>query len=472
MLNFELESCLNAAFYQARQAHHEYLTVEHLLLAILDAPKVSEILKACGADLEKLGQELREHLDNATPRMEEDSTRELQPTLPFQRVLQRAVFHVQSSGKKEVGVANVLVALFSEKESHAVFLLGRQGVTRVDVVRYISAGQGVDDTGTVRAAVMDLVRAYWLSRCVHVVAELGVADALDEEPRTAAELAGKVGAEAGALHRVLRALTGRGIFTLAKGHFSHNDASRLLRTGTPGSLRAAARTFGLPHWWSSYGALEHSVRTGRPACEKIAGQPLFDYLGAHPQEAALFAETMLASSHAQIPLILRAYDFQDARVIGDIGGGIGHLLAAVLEKSPQAQGILFDRPEVIQKAAAAPAPRMHYVAGDFFRDPIPACDVYLVKRVLHDWPDAEAVTILRNIRATAPAGARILVIDGVLEEDSPGPLVEVDIEMLVMAGGRERTREEWEKMFTEAGVTLQRILPSGSPMSTIIEAVA
>jgi ATP-dependent Clp protease ATP-binding subunit ClpA len=140
VLSNELEYCLNDAFHRAREARHEYLTVEHLLLAILDTPKVREILRACGADLNKLKQELKDHVDQATPHLEESEEREVQPTLGFQRVLQRAVFHVQSSGKKEVGVGNVLVAIFSEKQSHSVFLLNRQHVARLDVVNYISHG--------------------------------------------------------------------------------------------------------------------------------------------------------------------------------------------------------------------------------------------------------------------------------------------------------------------------------------------
>ena len=140
MLSNELEYCLNDAFHQAREARHEYLTVEHLLLAILDTPKVREVLRACGADLAKFKQELKEHIEQSTPKLEEGEEREVQPTLGFQRVLQRAVFHVQSSGKKEVGVGNVLVAIFSEKQSHAVFLLNRRHVTRLDVVNYISHG--------------------------------------------------------------------------------------------------------------------------------------------------------------------------------------------------------------------------------------------------------------------------------------------------------------------------------------------
>jgi ATP-dependent Clp protease ATP-binding subunit ClpA len=140
VLSNELEYCLNDAFHQAREARHEYLTVEHLLLAILDTPKVREVLKACGADLAKLKQDLKEHLEQSTPKLDEAEDNEVQPTLGFQRVLQRAVFHVQSSGKKEVGVGNVLVAIFSEKQSHAVYLLNRQNISRLDVVNYISHG--------------------------------------------------------------------------------------------------------------------------------------------------------------------------------------------------------------------------------------------------------------------------------------------------------------------------------------------
>ena len=140
MLSNELEYCLNEAFHQAREARHEYLTVEHLLLSILDTPRVREVLRACGADLARLRQELKEHIEQSTPRVAESAEREVQPTLGFQRVLQRAVFHVQSSGRKEVGVANVLVAIFSEKQSHAVFLLNRQHIARLDVVNYISHG--------------------------------------------------------------------------------------------------------------------------------------------------------------------------------------------------------------------------------------------------------------------------------------------------------------------------------------------
>ena len=160
MLSNELEYCLNDAFHQAREARHEYLTVEHLLLAILDTPKVREVLRACGADLGKLKQELKEHIDQSTPRLEEGEEREVQPTLGFQRVLQRAVFHVQSSGKEQITGANVLVAIFAERESPAVSILEKAGVTRLDVVAYISHGvskaEEADDGREKEAASLDV----------------------------------------------------------------------------------------------------------------------------------------------------------------------------------------------------------------------------------------------------------------------------------------------------------------------------
>jgi ATP-dependent Clp protease ATP-binding subunit ClpA len=153
VLSSELEICLNEAFQSARESRHEFMTVEHLLLAIIDTPKVREILRACGADAARLRKELKEFIDQTTPRLKQDDEREVQPTLGFQRVLQRAVFHVQSSGKKEVSVSNVLVAIFSEKHSHAAYLLGLQDVARLDVVNYIS--HGLSKTGEEREARSD-----------------------------------------------------------------------------------------------------------------------------------------------------------------------------------------------------------------------------------------------------------------------------------------------------------------------------
>ena len=319
--------------------------------------------------------------------------------------------------------------------------------------------------------ILKLSTAYWVSRCLHITAELGVADVLDDVPQTAAELARKTGADASALHRVMRALAERGIFELKAGFFSHNAASRLLRTNAEGSMRSWAITNGLPVFWNAYGALGDSLKTGRPAIELTAKQKLFDYLGAHPEEARIFAEAMVGSSFAKIGPVLEVYDFRRAELVADIGGGLGHLLAAVLGANLHAKGVLFDRREVIDQAKRKENRRIEYVAGDFFRDRIPPCDIYMLMTVLHDWSDDESIQILRNIRAGARPGAKVLVIEGIVEERSSGDfLIDRDIAMLALTTGRERTRQEWESVLNGAGLSLQRILPAGQ-WTAVIESV-
>ncbi len=163
---------------------------------------------------------------------------------------------------------------------------------------------------------------------------------------------------------------------------------------------------GLPVHWNAYGALGNAVRTGRPAIESIISEPnFFAYLGAHPDEASIFAGAMAGKSLGQIGPVLAAYDFRGLNTIGDIGGSTGHLLKAVLDAHADARGVLFDLPEIIAEARTKAHPRVDYVGGDFFKDAIPPCDAYLLMMVLHDWSDAEGIAILRNIKRTAPPGA-------------------------------------------------------------------
>jgi hypothetical protein len=321
------------------------------------------------------------------------------------------------------------------------------------------------------STVLELSIAYWSSRALHVVAESGVADALDGEPRTAAELAAVIGVNPPALHRLLRALVNRGIFELKDGRFSHNDCSRLLRTDSPMSMRARAMMDGLPVHWNAYGALAHSLKTGKPAVNSIISEPnFFAYLGTRPDEARIFAGAMAGKSIGQIGPVLKNYDFSSMKTIGDIGGSFGHLLEAVLDAYPQSSGILFELPEIIDAAKVRAIPRVNYVAGNFFKDTIPPCDAYMLMMVLHDWSDEEAVAILRNIKRTAPPAAKILVIEGVVDEAAKGNLLlDVDIEMMALTTGRERTREEWAKVFCDAGLEL-RCIVDVAPWTAVIEA--
>jgi hypothetical protein len=327
-----------------------------------------------------------------------------------------------------------------------------------------------DDKESPPKLVQSLAVAYWASRCLHVVAELGIADLLGDEPQTAQALAKSKGLNAQALHRVLRSLANHGIFVHDGEHFAHNEASRILRSDTPGSMRSLARMMGLKMHWDGYRELDVAVRTGQPAISAVVDGGLFGYLRAHPEEGQVFHEAMAGKSFAQIGPILEVYDFSGLQTIGDIGGGLGHLLSAVLARAPQARGVLFDLPQVIERARANPNPRIHYVGGDFFKNPIPPCDAYMMMTVLHDWSDEECIAILKNIKSTAPPDAKVLILEGVVQPDARNSfLLDLDIEMLVMTTGRERTRKEWDAVICGAGMQLARVIQAGQ-WSSIVEA--
>lgn len=318
---------------------------------------------------------------------------------------------------------------------------------------------------------MLLSTAYWASRCIHVVAEAGIADALGEEAQTAAALAAKTATNAAALHRILRCLATHGVFSLKDGRFSHNEASRLLRSDHPRSMRALSRMMGLDFHWDIYRELTHSLKTGKSAASNVVEGGLFDYMRDKPEEMRIFNEAMVGKSFGQIGPVLEAYDFKGFGMIGDIGGGMGHLLGAVLDANPNAKGMLFDLPEVIAHAKDLPHPRINYVGGDFFTDRIPACDAYIMMMVLHDWSDEESIAILKNIRAGAPAGARLILVEAIIDEEAIGSFpIDIDIEMLAMTTGKERTKAEWDKVLTAAGFKLSRAFPVGG-YSGIVEAV-
>src|SRR6185503_19047092 len=206
------------------------------------------------------------------------------------------------------------------------------------------------------------------------------------------ELAVSVGAHPEALGRVLRLLSAHGVFESSDGKFRHSPASRMLRTDHPQSMRDYVRMFGLSPFWSTFGEMEQSVRTGLPAGEKVIPGGLWAYFAEHSEASAIFNSTMATKAQVQIAAVLAAYDFSGFKTIGDIGGGRGHLLAAVLERVPTAKGVLFDLPHVVADKAGAASPRITRQAGDFFKDKLPVCDAYLVMEVIHDWSDAESVS--------------------------------------------------------------------------------
>jgi hypothetical protein len=321
--------------------------------------------------------------------------------------------------------------------------------------------------------LLTLSNGYWASRCLHVVAELGVADRIADEPRAPEDLAAEVGAHAQSLARVLRAVASFGVFEEVDGRYRHSPASRLLRSDHPQSQRPLVRMMGMPVHWAAYGELEYAVRTGDAAMSRIAPGGTFEFFASHPHESRLFDEAMTAKSQQQIPAVLAAYDFSGFERIADIGGGRGHLLQSVLAANPQARGVLCDLPHVLSTVADTASGRLTLQPLDFFKDPLPSCDAYLLSNVIHDWGDDDATAILSSVRRAAPASAKVLLVELMIPETPGTHLAKLlDIEMLVMTqGGRERTRAEFEWLYSAAGFRLERVVTTSTQMVVIQGAV-
>lgn len=317
------------------------------------------------------------------------------------------------------------------------------------------------------ARIWEIATGHLLPRCLHVVAELGIADRLAETPMTAAALAHGAEIDADALDRMLRLLAVAGIFEARRNAWAHTDLSRVLRDDHPQSMRAFVRMIGDRLNWAAAGELAHTLRTGQTAITKIAPEGMWAYLQSHAETARIFDAAMTAKSGAEIAALVPAFDFTRYKTIADIGGGRGHILAAILAATPEAQGVLFDQPAVV--AAVSPSPRMRAQGGDFFRDALPVADAYILGNVVHDWADREAEAILRNVRRAAPRHAELLLLESMLPEGPEPHLAKVlDIVMLTITGGRERTQREYEALLGAAGWRLDRAVPTASPVSVIV----
>ncbi|MCE7901745.1 MAG: hypothetical protein DYH20_03590 [Gammaproteobacteria bacterium PRO9] len=319
-------------------------------------------------------------------------------------------------------------------------------------------------------ALRQMAAGYCLARSLHVAANMAIADQLDETPRSAVELAAAVGAHPDALDRMLRLLASHGVFEACDGRFRHSTLSRMLRTDHPRSLRNYVRMFGLPPFWATFAELEQSVRSGQPMGDQVISGGIWGYLARNAEAGLVFNATMETKARTQVAGVLAAHDFSGFRRIGDIGGGRGHLLQAVLEQVPAATGVLFDLPHVVTDPSGARSPRLTRQAGNFFEDPLPACDLYLLMEVIHDWGDAESVAILKAIRAAAPPEATLMVIEEMVPDD-PGPTWPrmLDIHMLALIGGKQRTRQEYETLLAAAGFSFKREIETGGGVS-ILEA--
>jgi hypothetical protein len=318
--------------------------------------------------------------------------------------------------------------------------------------------------------IWTLATAGFAARCLHVISDLGVADRIGDQPVAISELAASCGVDRDALDRVLRLLASHGIFERGPGGYGHTPSSCLLRSDHPMTMRPFAQMMGLPFVWGSLTELKHSVHTGKPAVEVLEPEGLWAYLRDRPDEAEIFGRAMTAKASVDVGAVIAAYDFTSFGRIADIGGGRGHLLRAVLETTPNADGILFDLPSVIDTVSAEDQPRLTLQAGDFFVDALPSADAYILMEVLHDWPDEQCVAILSGIRRAAPPNATVLVVEDLIpEEQADSGASTLDIIMLTLTGGRERTVDQLSNLFDRAGFDLTGVIDTASSMH-IVEA--
>ncbi len=334
-----------------------------------------------------------------------------------------------------------------------------------------------ENTGPPGAQLSDLIWGYQRTQLLHVAARLGIADLLAGGPQSVETLAAATETHGPSLYRLLRALAGHGVFTEQEnGQFELTPMAELLRTGTPGSLRAMALAEG-SDFYPVWGELLYSVQTGQPAFERVYGLPNWQYREQHPDANARFNAYMGDLTRQKAKAVVAHYRFPERGTVIDIGGGNGTLLAAILQAQPALRGVLFDLPHVVDEgrevlAGGGVADRCELIGGDFFAAVPAGGDCYLLATVLHDWDDDRAMDILRQCRQAMVATAILLVIERVMPADNSFSVTKLrDIHMLVgNAGGRERTEQEWQTVLASAGFRLQLLTPAG-PAYHVLEAI-
>jgi SAM-dependent methyltransferase len=313
---------------------------------------------------------------------------------------------------------------------------------------------------------MQLMRLLWPGamavQAIHVAAKLGVADLVAGGPKTVLELAEATRTDRPSLGRLLRALTSLGIFVEdPEGRYCQTELSDALRTDHPQSMRPLAMMLGAGFIWRPSGELDVTIRTGQPAFEHVYGAQFFKHLAKHPDEAAVFNAAM-SSMPVYITAIVDAYDFSKFERIVDIGGGHGALLVGILTANPRVHGVLHDLPEVVAGVSVPSnvADRLEIVAGDFFEAVPAAADAYLLKGIIHDWDDASAATILKNCRRAIRPDGRLFIVDTVLIPSSDSASALMDMLMIVLTSGRERTESDFRSLLREAGFSLVNVIPT------------
>ena len=323
------------------------------------------------------------------------------------------------------------------------------------------------------AQMILLLGGFRISQALYAAAVLGVADHLTAGPAPADVLAGRTGAHAPSLRRLLRTLASVGVFTEPEpGVFVLTPLGQTLTSSQPGSMRDVAIMFMETHY-APFGDLLDTIRTGQPAAERYYGQPFFGWLADHPEQAIRFTAAMASLTGGFKTAAIAALPLDDAKTIVDVGGADGTVLAAILTARPQLRGVLFDLPHVIADAPVTLArhgvgDRAECAGGDFLESVPAGGDAYLLSLVLHNLPDDQARRILANIAAAGGSSARLLVLDFVIPAGDTPHLAKIsDLNMLAMTGGKERTETEWRELLTAAGFTGIGIRQTGTPFSII-----
>jgi O-methyltransferase domain/Dimerisation domain len=346
------------------------------------------------------------------------------------------------------------------------FAIGRCAIRRpLGRIYFVSEDRGMDAA----IELQRMLNGYQVSQAIHVAVVLRLSDVLAEGPRTSAELAAASGADDQSLRRLLHALTLVGLYTCdSDGRFANTELGAALRSDAPQSVAAWGEFIGRPYHWLAWASLEHSVRTGENAFRAVHGMSVWEYRREHPDEAVVFDRAMTAQSGIVADAITRAYDFSGSATVVDVGGGRGGLLAAILARYPSVRGVLFDQPDVVAGAgellaAAYVADRCSMIGGSFF-DAVPdGGDTYLLKAVIHDWPDAEAVEIMRTCRRAVPVHGTLLLVEQLLDDGPDARRTAFsDLNMLVATGGQERTVDEYRSLLTAASFRLDRVVSTDS----------
>jgi hypothetical protein len=328
------------------------------------------------------------------------------------------------------------------------------------------------ETADLKNQMNQLIRGYWVTQAIYVVAELHISDALADGPKRPEVLAAAAGVNVNMLYRVLRALASMGIFAEdEEGRFMLTPLAETLRSDPRGGPQAYAMLHG-KELYQSWGKLLDSLQSGQPAFEKAFGIPAFEYMSQNPDRGAIFDKAMTGHHDAETVPMLDAYDFSVFGELVDVGGGNGSLLITALNRLPELRGVLFDLPTVVERARSAIeearlGARCRLAGGSFLESVPGGADAYLLRHVVHDWRDEDTVTILRNCRNAVNPGGKILVVEMVVPSGNDPSFVKWLDLMMISYGGKERTEKEYEKLFAQAGLKLMRIVPTRLPIKLI-----